>query len=1287
MSALGATVCRMPGNVLKYTPSAIYDAMACGQTLTDTFEYRIRDRHGDTSIATVTVTLTKPVPQNQLVPLPNWATVMVGQTVSIPVLLSSILPRNTIATVQILNVQGGTATVNHPAKVNGLGDVTVDFTAGNTAGLYSLKYRLAVGDTLSVPATIYLSVLENASSPAWTRDIFITPEDEGLTISKVELLGANTAFTIQEVFQCSNGAVSLTNTGDCVFSPKGDFNGTAIFKYRATAGSESVTKTVMIHVLAVEDAPVAGNFSTTTYPDRDIIICLSTYASDADGDHLQFMVNASALRGTLTPLNSDGADGFYRYTPSGLGSDTFTYTATDLTGRQATATVTVNVQQRTPNIEIATEGIRAENSMGSIAYYTPLIPIQRDFVIRNTGSDVLQLDLSALREMALPAGVEIIHYPDETVEAGCSTTLSIRFDGSGDVGMVFELGTNVPDNDKITFSHQELSAGVFESKVADFTIADVSRSLNNFPVGTVPQLQGTVYTHLPGYTFVQFDLNNNTSNVEREVLIANHGDSFAVDVSNYFTPDSYRKIVRYRICYEIGVVRSYDAWKTYEFYLDPNPVAGSIRVDDLKITSVDDAGVVRFDPYVIGKVNGAFVGRDVKVQFAHTSNASTPLATISIGQTGEAFRYDPWAYDAAFVAPKNGTGKVYYRLVVDGVAQGWQTYALTYPNISGSLTVNFKTPVLATKNNIAYVTDASREVYISGSSTENIYTAVRWDTNGDGIYDQVSEHLLGKNLMFLPQNLPHDTLMQLRGTPYFWSETHQLWVPGTTWTSGNYVVTSSYLNSLTDTSDVPSDSPLRYAITGSLSNAAAAQKAYVKIAIDKDGDDIPDAYVYTDADGKFMYIPTDWTLGNYTVRAAVCVEDVVSSGTYAWTSTYYQCVLKPTSLRVKTLKLSSEVNYVSPNFAGTMDESKTYDGYIVEFDHNNDGVAEGRVIVNEDGTFTYLAAGAADSGRMYYRVGKWNSITQDYLFNAWTYDTYTFTLPVLKAGSFELVNPTVSSSRTTDPTIRGKIEGNRDLAYRKVEIDTNQDGIPDAFVYTDAEGAFVYTPENLPTNRTTYIRARVVDWNYTTQQESPGAWSSYFSFYLEGVSAPGLGSPELLYDTGSTTRKTSIPILTGTVSSSNGYKNTVVEFYTKDTQGNRTVLGQTTPNSSGRYYWTASLETNVATTIYVQAKTRDAYLNAWPASTERSITITYDPSHDNLATFSISPQWIFPLTNTNSRATTATPYLQGRVNNDGDKTLVDVEFRIAAGGTQSAVTLGVAHADADGYFSFGAVLD
>jgi hypothetical protein len=182
-------------------------------------------------------------------------------------------------------------------------------------------YTVREADTLSVPAP---GVLANDAT-----------EMGGLTA----LLGTGPA----------HGTLSLNTNGGFTYVPVVSYVGTDTFTYRAQDGySTSGVATVTITVTP-NRAPIATNDSYTLMADTTLTVPapgILTNDSDADGDSLTAVLATGPTKGTLS-LSPNGA---FIYVPAAnyVGTDSFTYQASDGLTNSGLATVTITVTTFTP---------------------------------------------------------------------------------------------------------------------------------------------------------------------------------------------------------------------------------------------------------------------------------------------------------------------------------------------------------------------------------------------------------------------------------------------------------------------------------------------------------------------------------------------------------------------------------------------------------------------------------------------------------------------------------------------------------------------------------------------------------------------------------------------------------------------------------------------------------------------------------------------------------------------------------------------------------------------------
>jgi uncharacterized repeat protein (TIGR01451 family) len=171
------------------------------------------------------------------------------------------------------------------------------------------------------------------------------------------------------VTNVTNGTLSLNADGSFTYHPALNFNGTDTFTYYVSDGGlTSGTATVTIHILPVNDAPVANddptvafdpNYTVDTGNTLAVSAANGVLANDTDVDNVLPTPANAGLSAVLDagPSNASpgpssftlNADGSFDYTPRVnptpfYGDDQFTYYANDGTADSASpATVTIHV--------------------------------------------------------------------------------------------------------------------------------------------------------------------------------------------------------------------------------------------------------------------------------------------------------------------------------------------------------------------------------------------------------------------------------------------------------------------------------------------------------------------------------------------------------------------------------------------------------------------------------------------------------------------------------------------------------------------------------------------------------------------------------------------------------------------------------------------------------------------------------------------------------------------------------------------------------------------------------
>ncbi|MCY2990951.1 MAG: hypothetical protein NTY19_24210 [Planctomycetota bacterium] len=610
-----------------------------------------------------------------------------------------------------------------------------------------------------------------------------------------------------------------------------------------------------------------------------------------------------------------------------------------------------------------------------------------------------------------------------------------------------------------------------------------------------------------------------------------------------------------------GTVLETGKWKSLAFRLEADPNVGPVRLDGVQLlrdTGPNATDRITINPTLIGKVLGDLENHTARVEFEHDGD-DTPEGSRTVSAQSRSFQYDPVETDPTLEG-YSGSWDLRYRLVTtdritNEVTVGtWTTFSMTLEPapLSSYLVTGL---AMSQDNEGEFATGLpvlSGDVWqgqgsgtgsgsggsSGGSSSGGDCSATGNGSgtgsggDGGGNYDPNA---------FLPSGMGSGSDSSSGG-----GSGGYLSDPAGNADPGSYGPPSSAGGGYTNGQN------------SSGSGGTCTFSLIVPIEFDYDGDGKVDGKTTTAADGGFRYWSSGLSYGTHTIRARALQWDV-NYGTYLrgpW-STFTFTWEPEQGPALASLALADDTGTsatdgvtsdallhgklaVAVNFAAE---------FRIEYDQDGDGVVDGSTWNDAQGEFEFRPLGlAAGNVSVQARSVQWDPVAGGGVPGDWFSVSFNFQpVQAPQLQTFTLLADTGTSSTdgvTSISTLVGQVSTAADLAGMEVVFDHNGDGLPDGSVEPQADGQFLYEPENLGEGAHT-VRARTRVWDGNTQQYVCSPWSQ-LTFTLEPIpnAAIEVGSLQLKHDTGasSTDHLTWDATLTGNLGNDGAVAYQTVEF-------------------------------------------------------------------------------------------------------------------------------------------------
>ncbi|MDB5387127.1 MAG: outer rane adhesin like protein [Planctomycetaceae bacterium] len=332
--ATGSTVAANGSVVVNPDGSYVFTPTA-GFTGVGSFSFMASDSIGNTTEVTQTINVGAGLGQAPVgVPQSTFTTVNAPLTGTL---------QGTDTNGNNLTFSAGSAFAAHgTVLINPDGTFTYTPDPGFT-GVDSFSFRTNDGTRNSQDSTVTVHVGGVNSLPTVQNTAFSTDTNAAFsgTLAGTDADGDPLTFSTGST-AATNGTVQINPDGTFVFTPTSGFAGQGTFSFNANDGiGNSTDSTATINVgTGLNQAPVGqARFFTTAVSTP---VSGTLHATDINGNNLTFSAGTvSATNGTAV-INSDGS---FVYTPTNgfIGTDSFTFRATDGSLNSPNTTVTVQV--------------------------------------------------------------------------------------------------------------------------------------------------------------------------------------------------------------------------------------------------------------------------------------------------------------------------------------------------------------------------------------------------------------------------------------------------------------------------------------------------------------------------------------------------------------------------------------------------------------------------------------------------------------------------------------------------------------------------------------------------------------------------------------------------------------------------------------------------------------------------------------------------------------------------------------------------------------------------------
>ena len=327
--------------------------------------------------------------------------------------------------------------------------------------------------------------------------------------------------------QALHGSINLNaQTGDYVYQPSNNYNGTDAFQYIANDGLiSSEPATIDFNILSVNDAPEAHSDTLSAKEDFSTMYTLTAY--DVDNDTLTFEIMSQPEKGNLTLTDDEKGYCVFRPFDNVVGRDEFTFKVSDGHLESSVATIQIIINNENDPPIIAEQSLTIDEDTP----YTVILsvndpendPLFFKILLTGKNGNATMIDPIKGKVIYTPkpdvSGLDFFVYSvTDNQSEEQSATVTVTIEPVNDPPVAFQQQIDIFANESMTIT---LTAYDIDSPAEGFTYELIETPTQGYAPGQPPVITYTPNNNYIGKDQLTFRVHDNEGESNTGIIIFN----------------------------------------------------------------------------------------------------------------------------------------------------------------------------------------------------------------------------------------------------------------------------------------------------------------------------------------------------------------------------------------------------------------------------------------------------------------------------------------------------------------------------------------------------------------------------------------------------------------------------------------------------------------------------------------------------------------------------------------------------------------------------------------------